>query len=152
MVSSSVRRGTIYPDWGIWWTCLALAGNVISVTIPNIFQQLLIRCCVTTKPRKEWSGKIAFPELPVGMFHSQQWCFTYTLSSKLGNNIHTLHTKREQRLGINVLPRSVAPCLLCHQHTFVSAYEIIFHPCYKNVHAIRLKDATCFSIRENEIL
>jgi hypothetical protein len=41
--------------------------------------------------------------------------------------------------------------LLCHQHIFVSAYKIIFHPCYKSVHAIRLKDVTCYSTEQNEL-
>jgi len=45
--------------------------------------------------------------------------------------MHTLHIKRDHRVGINVLPRSAAPCLLCHQHTFVSAYKIVFHPFIK---------------------
>jgi hypothetical protein len=69
----------------------------------------------------------------------------------VGRNIHTLHTERDQRVGVNALPRSAAPCLLCHPRTFVPAYKIIFQSCYKNVHAIRLKDVTCFSAKENEI-
>lgn len=69
----------------------------------------------------------------------------------MGRNTHTLHTKRDQRVGVNVLPRSAAPCLLCHQRTLVPAYKIIFQSWYKNVHAIRLKYVTCSSAKENEI-
>jgi len=69
----------------------------------------------------------------------------------VSRNIHTLHTKRDQRVGVNVLPRSATPCLLCHHRTLVPAYKIIFQSCHKNVHAIPLKDVTCFSAKENEI-